>query len=60
VICVYCAIGQRSSAVAKSIAVLKRHDALRYCVIVVATGDLNQPLLFAGRLVRVDVCALTA
>ena len=39
VICVYCAIGQRSSAVAKLIATLRRHDALRYTIIVVATGE---------------------
>jgi len=39
VLCVYCAIGQRSSAVAKFLAVLRQHDALRYCVVVVAAGD---------------------
>jgi F-type H+-transporting ATPase subunit alpha len=39
VLCVYCAIGQRSSAVAKFLAVLRQSDALRYCVVVVAAGD---------------------
>lgn len=39
VICVYCAIGQRGSAVAKWIATLRGRDALHYCVLVVATGD---------------------
>jgi len=39
VVCVYCAIGQRNSAVAKLIATLRRHDALRYSVVVVAAGD---------------------
>jgi F-type H+-transporting ATPase subunit alpha len=39
VLCVYCAIGQRSSAVAKFLAVLRQYDALRYCVVVVAAGD---------------------
>ena len=39
VLCVYCATGQRSSAVAKFLAVLRQHDALRYCVVVVAAGD---------------------
>jgi F-type H+/Na+-transporting ATPase subunit alpha len=39
VICVYCAIGQRSSAVAKFLAVLREHGALRYCVVVVASGE---------------------
>jgi F-type H+-transporting ATPase subunit alpha len=39
VVCIYCAIGQRSSAVARLIATLRRQDALRYSVVVVATGD---------------------
>jgi F-type H+/Na+-transporting ATPase subunit alpha len=41
VICVYCAIGQRSSAVAKLIADLRDHQAMDYCVVVVAAG--NEP-----------------
>jgi F-type H+-transporting ATPase subunit alpha len=39
VLCVYCAIGQRGSAVAKAIAVLRRADALAYTVVVVAEGN---------------------
>ena len=39
VICIYCAIGQRSSAVARVIAALRAHDAMRYTVVVVAAGD---------------------
>lgn len=39
VLCVYCAIGQRSSAVAKFLEYLRRHDALSYCIVVVASGD---------------------
>jgi F-type H+-transporting ATPase subunit alpha len=39
VLCVYCAIGQRASAVAKSIAILRGKGALEYCVIVVAEGN---------------------
>ncbi len=39
VICFYCAVGQRSSAVAKLIEDLKHHDAMDYCVVVVANGD---------------------
>lgn len=39
VICVYCAIGQRSSAIAKLIADLQRYEALNYCLIVVAAGE---------------------
>jgi len=39
VICIYCAIGQRASAVAKAIAVLRDNEALEYTVVVVAEGD---------------------
>ncbi|RIK39891.1 MAG: F0F1 ATP synthase subunit alpha [Chloroflexi bacterium] len=39
VICVYCSVGQRSAAVARLIADLRRHDALGYTVVVVAGGD---------------------
>ena len=41
VLCVYCAIGQRASAVAKVIAVLREHDALKYTIIIVTEG--NEP-----------------
>lgn len=40
VICVYCAIGQRSSAVAHVIADLKAHDAMDYTIVVVANADV--------------------
>ncbi|ELS00771.1 proton translocating ATP synthase, F1 alpha subunit [Xenococcus sp. PCC 7305] len=39
VICVYCAIGQRSSAVAKLIAELRKRGAMDYCIVVVAGGE---------------------
>ncbi|NEQ08175.1 MAG: alternate F1F0 ATPase, F1 subunit alpha [Moorea sp. SIO4E2] len=39
VICVYCAIGQRSSAVAKLIADLRKYKAMDYCIVVVAGGE---------------------
>ena len=39
VVCVYCAIGQRASAVAKAVAVLRAHGALAYSVVVVADGN---------------------
>lgn len=39
VICVYCAIGQRGAAVARVLDDLRRHDALRYTVLVVAAGE---------------------
>jgi F-type H+-transporting ATPase subunit alpha len=39
VICIYCAIGKQSSDVAKVIAELKAHNAMEYCVVVVAAGE---------------------
>ena len=39
VFCVYCAIGQRASAVAKIIDALREHDALHYTVVVVTEGN---------------------
>ena len=39
VLCVYCAIGQRASAVAKFVAKLHEHDAMEYTVVVVAEGN---------------------
>jgi F-type H+-transporting ATPase subunit alpha len=39
VICVYCAMGQRASAVAKAVATLREQGAMDYSVIVVAEGN---------------------
>jgi len=39
VLCVYCAIGQRASAVAKAVANLRAKGALGYTVVVVAEGN---------------------
>jgi F-type H+-transporting ATPase subunit alpha len=39
VICVYCAIGQRASAVAKAVANLREKGAMEYCVVVVTEGN---------------------
>ncbi|MDR3614388.1 MAG: alternate F1F0 ATPase, F1 subunit alpha [Candidatus Obscuribacterales bacterium] len=39
VVCIYCAIGQRASAVAKAIAVFKEKGAMDYTVVVVAEGS---------------------
>ncbi|MEO6514779.1 MAG: alternate F1F0 ATPase, F1 subunit alpha [Steroidobacteraceae bacterium] len=41
VVCVYCAIGQRASAVAKAVATLRGKGAMEYTVVVVTEG--NQP-----------------
>jgi F-type H+/Na+-transporting ATPase subunit alpha len=42
VVCVYCAIGQRASAVAKAVAVLREEGALEYTIVVVTEGN-NPP-----------------
>jgi len=39
VVCVYCAIGQRASAVAKAVAVLRDKGAMDYTVVVVTEGN---------------------
>jgi F-type H+-transporting ATPase subunit alpha len=39
VLCVYCAIGQRASAVAKAVAVLREKGAMDYTVVVVTEGN---------------------
>src|SRR5271163_4026349 len=39
VLCIYCAIGQRASAVAKVIAKLRQSGALEYSIVVCAEGD---------------------
>ena len=39
VVCVYCAIGQRASAVAKTVAVLEDNGAMDYTVVVVTEGN---------------------
>ena len=46
VICIYCAIGQRSSSVAKVIADLHAHEAMRYCIVMFAPGDAPPGQLF--------------
>ncbi|MGB7417358.1 MAG: alternate F1F0 ATPase, F1 subunit alpha [Thermosynechococcaceae cyanobacterium] len=46
IICVYCAIGQRSSAVAKLIAELRDRNAMDYCIIVVAGGESTPGLQY--------------
>jgi len=38
-VCIYCAIGQRASAIANVIATLRDHDAMDYSLVVMATGE---------------------
>ncbi len=46
IICVYCAIGQRSASVAGVIATLEKHDAMAYTVVVTAEGSSAPGLLY--------------
>lgn len=46
IISVYCAIGQQRSAVARVIADLRKYDALKNCIVVVATGEETPGLNF--------------
>jgi len=46
VLCVYCAIGQRASAVAKAVAVLRTQGALEYTVVMVTEGNDPPGLAF--------------
>jgi len=39
VLCVYCAIGQKASSVAKTLAILKNNHAMEYTVVVVTEGN---------------------
>jgi F-type H+-transporting ATPase subunit alpha len=48
VICIYCAIGKQSSDVAKVIAELKAHNAMEYCIVVVAAGEDPPGLQFVA------------
>jgi F-type H+-transporting ATPase subunit alpha len=46
VLCIYCAIGQRASAVAKTVAVLREKGAMDYTVVVVTEGNDPPGLAF--------------
>ena len=46
VICIYCGIGKRGSALAKVIADLKAHDAMAYCIVMVTTEEDPPGLVF--------------
>jgi len=48
VICVYCAIGQKISDVAKFIANLKNRNALSYTIVVIASGEDSPGLQFVA------------
>ncbi|MEM9905298.1 MAG: F0F1 ATP synthase subunit alpha, partial [Cyanobacteria bacterium P01_D01_bin.44] len=46
VVCVYCAIGQRSSTTAKLVAELRQRGALERCIVVVAGGESTPGLQY--------------
>jgi F-type H+-transporting ATPase subunit alpha len=46
VLCVYCAIGQRASSVAKVVANLREKGAMEYTVVVVAEGNNATGLVY--------------
>jgi F-type H+-transporting ATPase subunit alpha len=48
VVCVYCAVGQRGSSIAKVIADLRRYGAMSYTIVVVAEGDDPPGLQFVA------------
>ncbi len=48
VVCIYCAVGQRSSAVARVIEQLRTHGALEYSTVVASSGDDPAGLRFAA------------
>ena len=48
VICIYCAIGKRVTAVARVIATLREHQAMDYCIIVVATENAPPGVQFVS------------
>jgi F-type H+-transporting ATPase subunit alpha len=47
-VCFYCAVGQRSSSVAKVVADLRQHGAMDYCTVVATTGDDPAGLQFVA------------
>jgi len=48
IVCVYCAIGQENSTVAKVVADLERHGAMEYTTVVVAAGNDTPGLNFVS------------
>jgi len=48
VICIYCAIGKQSAAVARFIADLKKYGAMEYSMVVLATGEDTPGLQFVA------------
>lgn len=48
VACIYCATGQQSSAVAKVVGELRKHGAMDYTTVIVATGDVTPGMRYVA------------
>ncbi len=48
VVCIYCAIGQRSSAIARVVEKLRSVDAMPYCIVLATSGDDPAGLRYAA------------
>ena len=48
VICVYVAIGQKDSTIAEVVDILRRHDAMAYTVVIVATAADSAPMQYVA------------
>lgn len=46
--CIYCAIGQRTSAIARAVAELRKNDAMSYCTVVASSGNDPAGLRYAA------------
>jgi len=46
--CVYVAIGQKMSSVARTVEILREHDALQNCIVIVATASDSAPLQYVA------------
>jgi F-type H+-transporting ATPase subunit alpha len=55
VVCVYCAIGQRASAVAKAVATLREKGAMEYTVLVVTEGNDPPGLTYSAPYVATSI-----
>lgn len=46
VVCIYVAIGQKASSVAQLVETLRKHDALKYSIVITATASDSAPLQY--------------
>lgn len=48
VVCVYVAVGQKASSVAQTVEMLRKHDAMRYTIVVNASAGESAPMQFVA------------